>query len=487
VNVHDLVQGGLPGLVAAGLVLFALAAAVRLFSRNRVVRGRVRLTMLLAAVFIGLEALLAWATLGDELRRQVSSVAQLVFALGLINLVVLVLVNPLRVDRIPERFPTIVQDTIVLGLFVIVATMVMQEKFLTTSAVGAVVLGFAVQDTLGNMVSGLAIQIEKPFYVGHWIAVGEWEGVVTEITWRATKLRTRQGNLVVIPNGELSKQAITNYSEPALPTRLVVDVGVSYSVPPNEVKAAILEALADEPLLLESPPPAVHLVDFAASAITYRALFWINDFPMDEIARDRVRSAIYYVLHRRGIEIPFPIQVQYTRDEPTGSTLEELAGREALLRSLAPFAPLSDDDRRALVATAPVRLFGNGQSIVRQGEPGASAYIVCDGRVRVTVAPGNEEVAVIERGGYFGEMSLLTGEPRTATVRAVGDCRVMEVTADAFKQILQKHPAVVDEIGRAVAERRAGLEQVVRTAASQRPVVDAAPGLVLRVRKFFGL
>ncbi len=154
----------------------------------------------------------------------------------------------------PERFPNIVQDTIIIGLFLIVATVVMQEKFLTTSAVGAVVIGFALQDTLGNMFAGLAIQVEKPFRVGHWVAVGSYEGLVTEVTWRATKLRTKTGNLVVLPNAFISKEAIVNYSEPAAPTRLEVVVGVSYDVPPNQVKAALIEAVANVPLALAEPP-----------------------------------------------------------------------------------------------------------------------------------------------------------------------------------------------------------------------------------------
>ena len=111
----------------------------------------------------------------------------------------------------------------------------------TTSAVGAVVAGLALQDTLGNFVAGLAIQVEKPFRLGHWIRLGEWEGEVAEITWRAVKVRTRDGNQVIIPNGELSKSALTNYSEPAAPTRVHVEVGAAYEHPPSAVKAAIHE------------------------------------------------------------------------------------------------------------------------------------------------------------------------------------------------------------------------------------------------------
>ena len=166
--------------------------------------------MVLVAVVIAIDlALAAPSLVRPDTRPLAVSVAQLVFALALIHFLVLVMVNPLREDRIPERFPTIVQDVIVFSLFMLVATLVMDEKFLTTSAVGAVVAGLALQDTLGNLVSGLAIQVEKPFQLGHWISMGEWEGEVVEITWRAVKVRTRQGNQVIIPNSELSKSART--------------------------------------------------------------------------------------------------------------------------------------------------------------------------------------------------------------------------------------------------------------------------------------
>ena len=123
-----------------------------------------------------------------------------------------------------------------IGMLLIVATFAFQEQLLTTSAVGAVVVGFALQDTLGNAFAGLAIQSERPFKVGHWIKVGDFEGRVAEITWRATKLRTKAGNFVIVPNNIVAKEAITNYSEPAAPTRLDLEVGVSYSSSPHAVK-----------------------------------------------------------------------------------------------------------------------------------------------------------------------------------------------------------------------------------------------------------
>ena len=205
--------------VLTSAVLFAVALAVRGFTTNRIVKSRLRLTLLLSLGVLALGAILTWGQVSPGVETNLQSIARLLFALAAIHTVVLVAVNPLRTGRASDRFPTIVQDAIVIGLFLIVSTFVLDEKFLTTSAVGAVVIGFALQDTLGNMFSGLAIQVEKPFHVGNWVSSSSFEGEVVEITWRATKIRTRQGNLVIVPNSEVAKQSITNFSEPAAPTR----------------------------------------------------------------------------------------------------------------------------------------------------------------------------------------------------------------------------------------------------------------------------
>ena len=155
--------------IAIGAGILLLSLVVRAASVNRLVRRKLRLSFFLALVYTIVSVALSRSALTPDMAARVLSVIQLCMALAIINLMVVLAINPLRADRVPERFPNIVQDTIIIGLFLMVATVVMQEKFLTTSAVGAVVIGFALQDTLGNMFSGLAIQVEKPFRVGHWI------------------------------------------------------------------------------------------------------------------------------------------------------------------------------------------------------------------------------------------------------------------------------------------------------------------------------
>src|SRR5262249_11830365 len=183
-------------------------------------------------------ALGQYALLTDQFAVQLLLIEPLILALGCINALVAVAVNPWRTDRLPDRFPTIVHDAAMIALFAIAAVGVRQAQEVAATALGAGVVGLARQDTLGNLFAGLAIQIEKPFRVGHWVNTAGKDGIVTEITWRATKLRTKNGNLVVVPNNVLARDTITNYSQPTVDTRFDVDVGASYDTQPNEVKAA---------------------------------------------------------------------------------------------------------------------------------------------------------------------------------------------------------------------------------------------------------
>jgi small-conductance mechanosensitive channel/CRP-like cAMP-binding protein len=470
-------------LSLAGVVALVATLGFLVAVPNRYIRSRLRFSLWLLLAFLILQAA-ALQNLGDV--PLLAALARLLFVLAVSNLAISLLANRWRDDRASERFPAIVQDVSLIGLFTIVATVLMKEQLLTTSAVGAVVVGFALQDTLGNFFSGLAIQIEKPFRVGHWISVAGSEGQVQEITWRATKLRTKAGQFLIVPNGMMSKEAILNYSEPTIPTLLEVEIGASYSSPPNEVKAAIAEALRNSPLVLTTPPSNLLLHEFAASAINYRVQFWIGDYALDHQARDQVRTNLWYAFRRRNIEIPYPIQVQYERQElPIRSEGDVLAGA-ARLGAIDLFATLPQDARLGLSRTAQEQMFAAGEAIVRQGEPGNSMFVVLSGRVRVLIEPSGQEVAVIEPGGFFGEMSMLTGDPRTATVRAATDVRVLEMPAERFREVALDRPGLVEHISSVVTKRRSELDNA-RSAAAAAAVAAAPRSLLSRIQSFLRL
>ena len=431
---------------------------------------------------------LASSALSPDMAARVLSVNQLCLALAIINLIVVTAINPLRADRVPERFPNIVQDTIIIGLFLVVATVVMEEKFLTTSAVGAVVIGFALQDTLGNMFAGLAIQVEKPFRVGHWI------------TRRAVRGPGQRGDVA-------RHQAPHEGGQPRRPAQRLHREGgdrqllgadradaarsrrrreLRRAAEPGEGGARSKRS-ATRRWRWRAPAPDVLVVDFGASAVVYRVRFWINDFARDGAARDEVRSAIYYSLRRHGYEIPFPMQIEIPRPEEPERASERIDRVSRILEPVPLFAPLAREERDELAARAVERLYGQGEKIVRQGDAGGSMFVVHRGRVRVVEASGRE-LAAFEAGGYFGEMSMLTGQPRSATVEAVEECQVVELTAASLREVALANPEVVTRISAVVAERQADLDRQKAEAAAGRPAIaETHRSLLTRIQEFLRL
>ncbi len=406
--------------------------------------------------------------------------------LAIVNAAVTLLANPWRLDRPSDRFPAIVQDVAVIALFMVIGTVLMREQLLTTTAVGAVVIGFALQDTLGNLFAGLAIQIEKPFRVGHWVQFGEREGQVQEITWRATKLRTKDGQFLIVPNSVISKEPVLNYSEPTIPTCIEVEVGASYGVAPNEVKRAMHEAMANSPHVMKAPEPQVEIKGFNASAVDYVARFWIEDYAVDRIARDQVRSNLWYTFRRRNIEIPYPIQIQYDRVEEPIRTGRHIAGAAEYLSAVELFRPLGPEARIALARSADEHLFAAGEAIVRQDAAGDSMFVLMKGGASVVLEPSGQQVAVIPAGGVFGEMSMLTGDRRTATVRAIDDVVVLEISAKDFRELALANPGLLEHVSTIMGDRRTGLDDARATAAAV-AAPEAKQNFLARMRRFLTL
>jgi small-conductance mechanosensitive channel/CRP-like cAMP-binding protein len=438
------------------LVLFIAVLFLGAVTPNRHVRHRLWLSAAAFGLYAGLGAAARYHLLTTGMQEQVNLIQPLLLVFAAINGLVALIINPWRVHRLPDRFPTIVQDAIVIGLFGLGATLILQEKIFAATAVGAVVVGFALQNTLGNLFSGLAIQIEKPFRIGEWVRIADIDGLVSEITWRAVKVRTKSGNFVVVPNSKLAEDIIINYSEPTRDTRLEVMVGAHYDVPPNRVKAVILDGLKRDPLISTEREPEITIADFAESAITYRVWVWIADFATDYQTYDRIRSAIYYAFRRHSIVIPYPIQVQI--EKPDVVPPRDFSTDEALLSRVSVFNALTSEARAQLARATTRGLFAEGEVVVHQGESGSSMFVVATGEVVVVLESG-QEIARIGSGGFFGEMSLLTGAPRNATVRTRADSELLEITGSAFRQFVLANPAAVEQIGVAVARRHAELEE----------------------------
>jgi len=281
----------------------------------------------------------------------------------------------------------------------------------------------------------------------------------------------------------IAKEPVLNYSEPTIANRVSVEVGASYLTPPNDVKRAIQEAIANSSLAMPLPEPQVVIKAFGGSSIDYLALFWIADYGRAREAQDQVRTNLWYTFRRRNIEIPWPIQIQYERQEAPVRGDADVVRAGELLGSVDLFAGLTPESRQALAAASQEHIFAAGEAIVRQDAPGDSMFVVLDGSVRVTIEPSGQEVAVTPAGGFFGEMSMLTGAPRTATVRAVDDVRVLEIGAAAFTQLAKAEPRLLDHVTTVISSRQAGLDQA--RAAAVAAVLPLEPqSLLARMRKY---
>lgn len=352
---------------------------------------------------------------------------------------------------------------------------------LGTSAVLSLVLGFALQDTLGNLFSGLSLQLESPFSVGDFIRVGEKDGRVVQIAWRSTRIETMRREVITIPNSLIAKEKVTNFTRGGLPIAIDLEFGASYSAPPNQVKAEVAETLREAPLVLNDPPPWVRVSNFGDSAVTYHVRFFISDYAAVPHATDEVLGRLWYRFGRTGIEIPFPQQVIHFRaDEPA-----KPVSNVELLSNLPLFKPFPMEEALKLSREAVELTFGVGEEIITEGRPGTSFYVVVSGKVSVRAGTPPKEIATLERGAAFGEMSLLTGEPRSATVVALEDCRLLEMGREVFASHLAAHPERLAQLAALIEERKAGLAAAYSATVSGKV---PAPGKALdRLREIFRL
>jgi len=446
-------------LVESLLVLIGLLGAFAVRRRRRAVTATTFLLLSGSALIDAGSRFIPNDTVGQK----VAVAAFVLFLFGVIRLVLEF------VDAVTRRgkvhFSTITKDLLMLMLWFVVVMVVLYTDFgvqplsiLTTTTVFAAVLGFALQETLGNVFSGLSLSMGRPFEPGDWIRSGSHVGQVKGIAWRATTIVTRDGERLEVPNSVIAKDTLYNYATGAVRDELTV--GISYGVPPNHLREVVLTLLRDVPQVLRDPPPEVLAWSYNDFAIQYLIKYWISDYGVQEHVRDRVASSLWYALRRHSIEIPFPTRTVHVRD--AGRDEDEKADaqfeRELMtdLRQVDWLRGLSDDELRLLVPTVSVRQFGAGEMLVRAGEQGESMFIVRSGKAEVFGHTADGEVRHIAnyaRGDITGEMALMTGEPRNASVRALTDVEVIEMDREGFTRLFKQHPDAAASIGDIITAR----------------------------------
>jgi len=362
--------------------------------------------------------------------------------------------------------------------------------FGSTVVVG--IVGFAMQDLLGNIIAGIALEIGKPFKTGDWLKIDNQHAEVIEVNWRSTRLRTNDDIYLDIPNKAIVGSTITNLTYPTRQHAIRLTVGFDSATPPNSIKDVMARAAAAVPGVLATPAPKVFLKDFADSAVIYEIKFWLEDESAFNDIVDGIRTNVWYTAQRHGIRIPFPIRtVQIERTTPKAH--DAMAIARASLRK-QPFLQLLDEAQlEKLLNHAKFLRFGRRERVIVQGAAGESMFILLSGEARVHVQANGTDtvVATLGAGDYCGEMSLLTGALRSATVVASTDCEMWEIGKEVLAEILQQNETLVEKLSELLAQRRMETEGILASNAESAQLAtrqkEYTEGFLKRLYSFFEL
>jgi len=409
-----------------------------------------------------------------------------------------------REQPLPRIFRDILQGFLLIAVvFITLRTAgVEPTSLLTTSALLTAVIGLSLQDTLGNLFAGLSIQAQRPFEVGDWIQIdpdARYIGRVIEINWRATTVLTSEQVELIIPNGMLAKSTIRNFTKPSGMSRRTIDVQAPYDIQPQRVEKALLSAIHGITGVRGDPPPFVLLSKFADSGVTYFLNYFIDDFTQRDRVDSQVRQRVWFALQRAGIAIPFPTRMMIQTADASPETkakteADEQARRLAAIKGVDFLATIPEPALERLASLSKSCQYLSGEVIIRQGDVGHEFYIVRAGQVSVLLGRGAEgsvaEIARLGPGKFFGEMSLMTGARRAATVQAALDCELVRIDKEAFQDILAGDPKLVEQISQILVDRQIAMEENIsaRTAArSKQYKEEKSNALLAAIKEFFSL
>lgn len=502
------------GFAVLGVALVLVAFLVNRFAPHR--RRRLRVALILYVLFLvgvamtnGLRLVPAPRVTGWS--EHVELVTDLLGAYTLVNLSALTIFD-VALPLVGLSSTAITGDVIVgfayvfVTLGVLKAAGVSPASVLTTSVVASGILAISLQTTLGNILGGVALQLDGSVHIGDWLQLPDaTQGRVVAIRWRHTVLETRNWDTVVVPNGNLLTQNIIILGKRTgkpVQHRMWVYFNVDFRYAPTHVIDVVQCALRAAPIegAASDPPPNVICYDFAKdnrdSFGYYAVRYWLYDLPNDDPTNSRVRARVYTALKRAGIPLARPSQTYFMHPEEDAAQHAKRHTEQRLhaIESVELFKSLTAEEQAFVAEHLTYAPFSAGETCTKQGAVAHYLYILTSGKVDVRrhVEGGTlaKTLATIEAPGFFGEMGLMAGEPRTADVVAVTDVDCYRLDKTGLARVLQDRPEMAEEFSKTLAKRRVALlaaaEDIDEEARRLR--MESEEGHILdRIQEFFGL
>lgn len=502
--VLDLWRDATPYILGATLLLSAVLA--RFLAAGRI---SLKHSLLFFACWLALDAVAAlFAWQGQVLiAAGIHQAALLGLGLVLIRLAGLAVFR-LVLPALHVQTPRILEDIVVIAGYVLWAMIrlstagVELSSLVATSAVITAVLAFAMQDTLGNILGGLALQLDNSLEIGDWVKLDDLSGRVVQIQWRYTAILTRNGEKVVVPNSQLMKGKFSVIADRDLGVagwRRWVWFNIDYGVNPSLVIAAVERAVAGAEIdnVAHEPRPSCVTMDFAPGSVRYALRYWLVDPQDDDSTDSAVRAHVLATVQRHGWRMALPDQIVHLVQESDAHReavwQRELGRRLQAIAGIELFASLDDGERRKMAERLIHAPFAKGGTITHQGAVAHWLYIVASGEVDVFWESPSGERRLVRRlpaGNVFGEMGLMTGAPRVATVVAASDVECYRLDKAGFEDIIRARPELADSMSHILSERLQQIEaqqSEYRRERSESERAEHRAAIVERIRDFFGL
>lgn len=462
-------------------VLVVLSGGLWLFAP--VYRARLRPNWLLLGASIVLELIPRHPAWVEDLALAVAEIVAVRVAAILI----------FRVLLHRAGWPVILTDVVIVGGYAVVLLTLLVHVgvnvsgLIATSALLAGIIGLALQEVLGNLIGGVAIHADGAIREGVWIRTEHGTGRVTNVRLRHTSIETADHNVVIIPNSSLTKVAVTIL---ATRQRITLRLRLGAEHRPTHVVRLVEEALSTPVAeMVTEPAPQCFVADIQSQQIEYVVHAWVTSPGLEEAPASRILERLYFALGRAGIAVAsVPNTIELRRAQAPGAEISRESTVE-VVRRIPIWSSLTDEEGAILAARLTFVIHGPGEPIVRQGDDGESMFVILRGKVEVSLrdAQGrSEQVATLETGGFFGEMSLMTGEKRSATVTALDEVECAELHKDDVADILRSRPELAQEISAILEARRVGLASV-REKLENLPQTAKPLDLLSRIQRYFSI